>query len=88
MKTDNLFHIIHDAYVILKTKKGVYTQHNLYYRENRLFADWGRGFIRLGGGDATSCPDVTWEGMDTPPTLVMDKGKVGEPLIRSLKIEE
>lgn len=59
----NLFHIIEDAQVILRSK-GVFYQKKLYHRGNRLYAGWGGGFIRIGSGDATSNPNVSWESMD------------------------
>ena len=59
----NLFHIIEDAQIVLRSK-GVFYQKKLYRRGNRLYAGWGGGFIRIGAGDATSNPNVSWEGID------------------------
>lgn len=79
---DNLFHIIDDAQVILKSK-GVFHQKKVYRRGNRLFAAWGSGYVRLGGGDATSCPGVSYETLDLPSHVqrfVTKIGQLGEPL--------
>lgn len=72
------FHIIEDAYVVLKTK-GVFHQKKVYRYGPRLFAAYGAGFIRLGGSGATSAPNVSYENLDIP--FVADKGQTGEPII-------
>lgn len=79
---DDLFHIIQDANVILRTKNGVYRQAKVYRRGNRFFAGYGGGFIRLGSGDATSCPSVSYESLDLP--FQAGRGPVGEPLLPSI----
>lgn len=67
--SDNLFHIIEDAHVIVRSK-GVFRQAKVYRRGERLFAGYGAGFIRLGSGDSTSAPGVAYEDLDMPPTVV------------------
>jgi len=71
----NLFHIIDDAQVILRSK-GVYYQKKVYRRDKRLYAAWGGGFIRLGGQEATSNPNVSWEALDGVSTTT---GELGAP---------
>lgn len=71
----NLFHIIDDAQVILRSK-GVYYQKKVYQRGKRLYAAWGGGFIRLGGNEATSNPNVSWEDLDGVSTTT---GELGAP---------
>lgn len=75
-----LFHVIEDAQVILKSK-GVFYQKRVYRRGDRLFAGWGTGFIRLGGGDATSTPNVSYESLDLPKEVQIKRGPIGEPLL-------
>lgn len=69
----NLFHIIDDAQVILRSK-GAYYQKKVYRRDKRLYAAWGGGFIRLGGNEATSNPNVSWEALDG---LTVKTGELG-----------
>ena len=73
----NLFHIIDDAQVILRSK-GVYYQKKVYRRDRRLYAAWGSGFIRLGGQEATSNPNVSWEALDG---LTVNTGELGAPYV-------
>jgi len=63
-----LFRIIPDAQVILNMK-GTFFQRKVYRRGTRLYAGSGAGFVRLGAGDATSAPNVSWEGLDIPEYL-------------------
>jgi hypothetical protein len=65
---DRLFHIIDGAQVILRSR-GVFYQRELYYQGDRLFAKHGGGFVRIGEGEATSAPTVSWEHMDLPDHL-------------------
>lgn len=74
----NLFHIIEDAQVILRSR-GTFYQKKVYRRDNRIYAAWGTGFIRLGGGDATSNSHVSYEGLNLP--FQPAYGSVREPLI-------
>lgn len=76
----DLFHIIDDAQVILRSK-GVFHQKKLYRRGNRIYAAWGSGFIRIGGGDATSCPGVSYESLDLPEYIKTTPGPTREPLL-------
>ena len=48
----DLFHIIEDAQIIIRSK-GVFYQKNLYRRGDRIYAGMGAGFIRISGGDTT-----------------------------------
>ena len=50
-----MFHILNDTQVILRSR-GVFYQKKVYYR--------GGGYIRLGSGDATGNPNVSWEELD------------------------
>ena len=74
-----MFHIVEDAVVILRSK-GVFYQKKVYRRGDRLFAGWGGGFIRLGGGDATSNPNVSYEELSMPPDVVLKRGELGAPV--------
>lgn len=60
---DTLFHVIDGAQAVL-CSKGVYRQAPLFYREDRIYAKWGGGFIRLGSGNGTSVPNVSWRSID------------------------
>ena len=75
-----LFHIIEDAQVVLSSK-GVFHQKKVYRRGDRLYAGWGSGFIRLGGGDATSNPNVSWEGIDLPEGLNVRMDRMKGPVL-------
>lgn len=77
---NNLFHVIEDAQVVLRSK-GTFYQKKVYRRGDRLFAGWGAGFIRIGAGDATSNPHVSWETLDLPAGLNLGRGQIGEPII-------
>lgn len=57
--TDNLFHEIPDAQVILRSK-GVFRQAKLFRRGEHVYAAWGSGFIRLLAHSGTSLPAVSW----------------------------
>ena len=67
--TDNLFHEIPDAQVILRSK-GVYRQAKLFRRGEDVFAAWGSGFIRLLAAGGTTVPTVHYldlaQGGDKP----------------------
>lgn len=60
---DTLFHVIDGAQAIL-CSKGVYRQVALYRREDRVYAKWGSGFVRLGSDGGTSVPHVSWRAID------------------------
>jgi len=79
-----LFHIIEEGQVVLRSK-GTFFQKKAYRRGNRIFAAWGGGFIRIGAGDATSNPHVSWETLDLPFETI--KGSLGEPLIPIMPVE-
>lgn len=57
--TDNLFHEIPDAQVILRSK-GVFKQAKLFRRGEDVYAAWGSGFIRLLKHSGTTVPAVSW----------------------------
>lgn len=79
----DLFHVIEDAHAVLRSK-GVYHKKKVYRRGDRLFAGWGSGFIRLGGGDATSCPNVSCESLSLPEHIKIKRGPVGEPILTGI----
>lgn len=56
----NRFHKIEEAAVILKGKKGIFRQANVYHRGEHVFAGYGGGFVRLISGGSTTNPDVSW----------------------------
>lgn len=60
---DTLFHVIDGAQAILHSR-GVYRQVPLFRREDRIYAKWGSGFVRLGSGSGTSVPHVSWRAID------------------------
>lgn len=78
---DNFYHIP-DAQVILRTR-GVFRPAKVFRRGDRLYAQLGTGFIRLGGGDVTSCPSVSYEALDLPDSVsvALTLGPTREPLI-------
>jgi len=57
--TDNLFHEIPDAQVVLRSK-GIFKQAKLFRRGEDVYAAWGSGFIRLLKHSGTTVPAVSW----------------------------
>jgi len=85
---NDLFHIIDDAQVILRTK-GTYYQRKLYSRGARIYAQHGGGFIRLGSSDATSNPNVSWEAISLPEGYSLGKDESRNPtIIRLTQLKE
>lgn len=74
-----MFHIVEDAQIVLRSR-GVFYQKKLYRRGTRLYAGWAGGFIRIGAGDATSNPNVSWEEIDVP----FPKDANGNPIFEEL----
>lgn len=81
----DLFHIINEAQVVLRSK-GTFYQKKVYRRGDRLYAQWGSGFIRLGGGDATSQPGISYETLDLPAHIsrLVQRGPLREPILPQL----
>lgn len=63
---DQLFHIIEGAQAVLASR-GVYRQAPLYRREDRIYAKFGSGFVRLDQCFGTSAPNVSWRSLDGLP---------------------
>lgn len=61
----NLFTIIEEAHVILRSK-GVYKQAKVFHRGGEMFAQHGSGFISLRFAGATSLPSVTYLDIEVP----------------------
>ena len=65
-----LFHLIEDAYAIVRKPKGVYVQAKLYHRGDTVFVGYGSGFVRLGQkfGETwgTSHPDIKIDMVTVP----------------------
>lgn len=74
----DLFTVIEGSAVVLRSK-GVFKQVPAYRRGNRIYAKWGNGFIRLGGNQLTSAPNVQWETMELPFPVRL--GPLKEPLM-------
>lgn len=77
---DDLFHVIDDAQVVLRSK-GTYYQRKVYRRGNRLYAGHGGGFVRIGGHEATSNPNVSWEALDLPQNMKLGFDEIRNPTI-------
>lgn len=77
------FAIIEDGIVILRSR-GVYYQRKVYKRGDRIYAQHGGGFIRLGANGYTSTPNVTYESLDLP--FEPARGKALEPLVPRLQL--
>lgn len=54
-----LFHIIDDAQIILRSR-GVFRQVKAFRRGDELFAGHGSGFIALFAKGGTSVPTISW----------------------------
>lgn len=74
--TDNLFHEVPDAQVILRSK-GVYRQAKVFRRGADIYAAWGSGFIRLLSGSGTTVPTVCWQAL-YDPNGALDADVVGK----------
>ena len=75
----NRFHIIEDAAVILRGKKGVYRQAKVYARGDQVFAGYGAGFVRLTRGGSTGNPDVTWIDLEADGVVIGANGPKYQP---------
>lgn len=60
-----LFHIIDDACVILRSR-GVFKQAKVYRRDGVLYAGHAGGFITLRKNGGTSVPSISWIDTDAP----------------------
>lgn len=68
------FHVIDDAAVILRGKRGLYRQAKVYARGDLVFAGYGGGFIRLTKGGFTSNPDVSWVDLEADGVVIGTNG--------------
>lgn len=57
--TDNLFHEIPDAQIVLRSK-GVFRQVKLFRRGESVYAAYGSGYVRLLKHSGTTVPSVSW----------------------------
>lgn len=73
------FHVIDDAHVILRGKRGIYRQAKVYRRGAHVFAGVGGGFVRLLGRSTTTNPDVSWLELEADGVAL---GRSGEPVYR------
>ena len=58
---DDLFHILPDTFVIIRTRRGIFRQCKVYIRGKNVYAGVGQGYIRLLANNGTTCPDYLWE---------------------------
>lgn len=57
------FHIIEDGACILRTRH-VFRQAKVYRRGEKVYAQFGGGYVRLLRGSATTHPNVSWDGIE------------------------
>jgi len=69
----DLFHIIDQGQVILKTK-GIYKQVAAYSRGLDVYAPHAGGFIRLLARGATTVPHVSWVDVEAPGLWIAHGG--------------
>lgn len=69
----NFFTRVEDGHVIVR-KGGVYRQTALYRRKEKLFAQFGAGFVRLAGGGATSVTSLSWLEIDCGDDGYVERG--------------
>ena len=76
------FHVIDDAFVILRSK-GVYRQAKVYSHKEgtqaALYAGYGGGFIGLRANGGTTKPDVSWTEIEAGST---SEGQFGKLVLR------
>lgn len=75
---DHTFHVIEDAFAVLKSG-GVFYTKKVFRRGDRFYAAWGAGFIRLGAQDATSAPKVALEHLELPATVIVGRDAARNP---------
>jgi cytosine/adenosine deaminase-related metal-dependent hydrolase len=61
----SLFNRIKQAQAIIR-RKGLYKQVSLYYRNDKIYAAYNKGFIRLMRSGSTSCVYISWEEIHDP----------------------
>jgi hypothetical protein len=81
----SLFHVIDDAAAVLRTK-GVFKQVKVFYRDNRLYAQHGGGFIGLRRDGGTTHPQVAWDYIEGVKWTVVDRGTGALELSEALRI--
>lgn len=70
----DLFHIIDDGFVILRSK-GLYRQAKVYRRGQDVYAGFGAGFVKLHAHGGTSMPSVSWDAIEARDVAQVDARK-------------
>lgn len=73
-----LFTIVPDAFAILRDKRGVERQAQVYARGARLYAKHGSGYVCLHASGTTSNPDVRMLSLVAPTIELAPAGNVGQ----------
>lgn len=64
-----MFHVIQDAYCIVKTRKGVFKQTKVYKYSGGLYINACGGFVRLMKGGDIGTPDMSYIELQLPETI-------------------
>lgn len=56
----DLFHVVEDAFVIVRLRSGVFKQCKVYRRGDQLYAGTAGGFVQLRRNSGTSVPSISW----------------------------
>jgi len=72
-----MFHIIQDAYCILRTKRGVYKQTRVYAYKHGLYVGTSGGYCRLMTNGNVGTPDVSYVELHLPAGFSQGKTEIG-----------
>lgn len=72
-----MFHVIQDAYCILRTKRGVYKQARVYSYKGGLYVGASGGFVRLMTNGNVGTPDVSYVELWLPAGFSQGKTETG-----------
>lgn len=64
-----MFHVIPDAFCILRSKKGVYKQAKVYRYSDGLYVGACGGFVRLMRNGDCGTPDLSYVELEVPKSI-------------------
>jgi hypothetical protein len=76
------FHIVDDAAVILRGRKGVYRQAKVYRRGEDVFAQVGFGYVRLLARNGTTDPSISWLDIEAEGVVATTNGPKFRPQLK------
>lgn len=73
-----MFHVIQDAYCIIRSKRGVYKQTKVYGWRNGLYIGAMGGFVRLMTNGNVGTPDISYVELTLPAGVSLGKPDIGK----------